>query len=146
MRSRSQTASPSLVGTELIFRPKTHQKGFLILRKPRGSEDEFSSSLPLAVSSPVLFQIIEYGFNGPRHIGHVAGFGVPSDVYARYERMKGNDVLMVSGTDEHGTPILVEADTVETLYEPRQSGTRSACGKRPDWRSPWNFNRRRGCT
>ena len=62
MRSRSQTASPSLVGTELIFRPKTHQKGFLILRKPRGSEDEFSSSLPLAVSSPVLFQIIEYGF------------------------------------------------------------------------------------
>ena len=44
--------------------------------------------------------------NGPRHIGHVAGFGVPSDVYARYERMKGNDVLMVSGTDEHGTPIL----------------------------------------
>ncbi|RSX53372.1 methionine--tRNA ligase [Bifidobacterium dolichotidis] len=48
--------------------------------------------------------------NGPRHVGHVAGFGVPSDVYARYERMKGNDVLMVSGTDEHGTPILVEAD------------------------------------
>lgn len=36
--------------------------------------------------------------------------------------------------------------SVETLYEPRQSGTRSACGKRPDWRSPWNFNRRRGCT
>ncbi|BDR52297.1 methionine--tRNA ligase [Bombiscardovia nodaiensis] len=48
--------------------------------------------------------------NGPRHIGHVAGFGVPSDVYARYQRMKGNDVLMVSGTDEHGTPILVEAE------------------------------------
>ena len=48
--------------------------------------------------------------NGPRHIGHVAGFGVPSDVYARYERMKGNKVLMVSGTDEHGTPILVEAE------------------------------------
>lgn len=48
--------------------------------------------------------------NGPRHIGHVAGFGVPSDVYARYERMKGNEVLMVSGTDEHGTPILVQAD------------------------------------
>lgn len=47
--------------------------------------------------------------NGPRHIGHVAGFGVPSDVFARYERMKGNQVLMVSGTDEHGTPILVQA-------------------------------------
>lgn len=48
--------------------------------------------------------------NGPRHIGHVAGFGVPSDVFARYMRMAGHDVLMVSGTDEHGTPILVAAD------------------------------------
>ncbi|MTD12697.1 methionine--tRNA ligase [Nakamurella sp. YIM 132087] len=48
--------------------------------------------------------------NGPRHIGHVSGFGVPSDVFSRYQRMAGNDVLMVSGTDEHGTPILVQAD------------------------------------
>jgi methionyl-tRNA synthetase len=48
--------------------------------------------------------------NGPRHIGHVAGFGVPSDVFARYERMSGNEVLMVSGTDEHGTPLLVQAE------------------------------------
>jgi methionyl-tRNA synthetase len=48
--------------------------------------------------------------SGPRHIGHVAGFGVPSDVFSRYMRMAGHDVLMVSGTDEHGTPILVAAD------------------------------------
>jgi methionyl-tRNA synthetase len=48
--------------------------------------------------------------NGPRHIGHVAGFGVPSDIFARYHRMAGSDVLMVSGTDEHGTPITVAAD------------------------------------
>jgi methionyl-tRNA synthetase len=48
--------------------------------------------------------------NGPRHIGHVAGFGVPSDVFSRYQRMVGNRVLMVSGTDEHGTPIQVQAD------------------------------------
>ena len=48
--------------------------------------------------------------NGPRHIGHVAGFGVPSDVFSRYMRMRGDDVLMVSGTDEHGTPILVAAE------------------------------------
>ena len=50
--------------------------------------------------------------NGPRHIGHVAGFGVPSDVFSRYMRMAGHDVLMVSGTDEHGTPILVAADAL----------------------------------
>ena len=48
--------------------------------------------------------------NGPRHIGHVAGFGVPSDIFARYHRLRGNDVLMVSGTDEHGTPVMVAAD------------------------------------
>jgi methionyl-tRNA synthetase len=48
--------------------------------------------------------------SGPRHIGHVAGFGVPSDVFSRYQRMAGNKVLMISGTDEHGTPIQVAAD------------------------------------
>lgn len=48
--------------------------------------------------------------NGPRHVGHVAGFGVPSDIFARYHRLKGNHVLMVSGTDEHGTPITLAAD------------------------------------
>ena len=48
--------------------------------------------------------------NGPRHLGHVAGFGVPSDVFSRYLRMAGHEVLMVSGSDEHGTPILVQAD------------------------------------
>nr|WP_044200423.1 methionine--tRNA ligase [Oscillochloris trichoides] len=48
--------------------------------------------------------------NGPRHVGHVAGFGVPSDIFARFQRLRGNHVLMVSGTDEHGTPITLAAD------------------------------------
>ena len=48
--------------------------------------------------------------NGPRHIGHVSGFALPSDMFSRYQRMAGNQVLMVSGTDEHGTPITVQAD------------------------------------
>src|SRR5690348_14150042 len=47
--------------------------------------------------------------SGPRHIGHVAGMGT-SDIFARYHRLKGNDVLMVSGTDENGTPNLITAD------------------------------------
>jgi len=49
--------------------------------------------------------------NGPRHIGHVSGFAIPSDMFSRYQRMAGNKVLMVSGTDEHGTPIQVQADS-----------------------------------
>ena len=48
--------------------------------------------------------------SGPRHLGHVVGFAVPADIFARYHRLKGNDVLMVSGTDEHGTPTMVVAD------------------------------------
>ncbi len=48
--------------------------------------------------------------SAPRHIGHVAGFAVPADIFARYHRLRGNDVLMVSGTDEHGTPVMVTAD------------------------------------
>ncbi len=62
------------------------------------------------MSSPILAAVAWPYANGPRHIGHVSGFGVPSDVFARYQRMAGQDVLMVSGTDEHGTAIQVQAD------------------------------------
>jgi methionyl-tRNA synthetase len=48
--------------------------------------------------------------SGPRHLGHAAGAYVPPDIFARYHRMAGNDVLMVSGSDMHGTPITVAAD------------------------------------
>lgn len=62
------------------------------------------------MSKTVLVSVAWPYANGPRHIGHVAGFGVPSDVFARYQRMTGAEVLMISGTDEHGTPLLVQAD------------------------------------
>ena len=60
--------------------------------------------------------------NGPRHIGHVSGFGVPSDVFSRFQRMNGNRVLMVSGTDEHGTPVMVAADAAGE--SPRETAER----------------------
>lgn len=47
--------------------------------------------------------------NGPLHVGHVAGAYLPPDIFARYHRMRGNEVLMVSGSDSHGTPITVGA-------------------------------------
>nr|AIF08355.1 methionyl-tRNA synthetase (MARS, metG) [uncultured marine group II/III euryarchaeote KM3_28_D12] len=49
--------------------------------------------------------------NGPLHLGHVAGCYLPPDIQFRYERARGNRVLMVSGSDEHGTPITVTAET-----------------------------------
>ncbi|PKB71984.1 MAG: methionine--tRNA ligase [SAR202 cluster bacterium Io17-Chloro-G6] len=48
--------------------------------------------------------------NGPLHLGHIAGCYLSADIFARYHRMKGNEVLMVSGSDTHGTPITIRAD------------------------------------
>nr|MDT0667280.1 class I tRNA ligase family protein [Micromonospora sp. DSM 115978] len=48
--------------------------------------------------------------NGAPHLGHIAGAYLPADVFARFHRMAGSRVLMVSGSDAHGTPITVRAD------------------------------------
>ncbi|RLI52334.1 MAG: methionine--tRNA ligase, partial [Candidatus Thorarchaeota archaeon] len=52
--------------------------------------------------------------NGSLHLGHIAGCYLPADIFARFNRMIGNDVLMVSGSDEHGTPITITADKEKT--------------------------------
>lgn len=48
--------------------------------------------------------------SGPRHLGHIAGVYLPADIFRRYHRLAGNEILMVSGSDMHGTPTTVEAD------------------------------------
>jgi methionyl-tRNA synthetase len=52
--------------------------------------------------------------NGPFHIGHLAGAYLPGDIFARFHRLRGNEVLMVSGSDMHGTPTLVRAEKEKT--------------------------------
>src|SRR5512137_659299 len=52
--------------------------------------------------------------NGSLHLGHIAGCYLPADIFARYNRLRGRDVLMVSGSDEHGTPITITADKEKT--------------------------------
>ena len=47
--------------------------------------------------------------NGPVHIGHLAGVYVPADIYVRYLRLKGRDVLFIGGSDEHGVPVTIRA-------------------------------------
>ncbi|RLG72166.1 MAG: methionine--tRNA ligase [Methanobacteriota archaeon] len=47
--------------------------------------------------------------NGPLHVGHIAGVYLPADIYVRYKRLRGDDVLFICGTDEYGTPIEVTA-------------------------------------
>ena len=48
--------------------------------------------------------------NGSLHGGQIAGAYLPADIFARYHRLKGNEVLMVSGSDQHGTPITIKAE------------------------------------
>ena len=69
---------------------------------------------------------------GLRHIGHAAAY-VPADVFARYHRLRGNDVLMVSGTDEHGTPVMVVADSEGV--SPREARTSTTQLTRDDLRN-----------
>jgi methionyl-tRNA synthetase len=52
--------------------------------------------------------------NGPLHLGHIAGAYLPADIFARYHRLKGNKVLMVSGSDQHGAPITIRAEQEST--------------------------------
>jgi methionyl-tRNA synthetase len=48
--------------------------------------------------------------NGPIHLGHLSGAYLPADIYVRYQRLKGSDILFVCGSDEHGVPITISAD------------------------------------
>ncbi len=62
------------------------------------------------MSTPILVAVAWPYASGSRHLGHLAGAYLPADVFARHQRLRGNDVLMVSGSDVHGTPITVRAD------------------------------------
>ena len=55
--------------------------------------------------------------NGEPHLGHIAGNNLPADIFARYHRMVGNNVLMVSGSDQHGTPVTIRAREENTTPE-----------------------------
>ena len=70
--------------------------------------------------------------NGSIHIGQVAGALLPADIFARYHRMRGNEVLMVSGSDAHGTPVTLTAEargtTPEQVYEEYQGRVSSTTG------------------
>ena len=63
--------------------------------------------------------------NGSIHLGQVAGCYLPADIFARYHRLKGNDVLMVSGSDAHGTPVTLSAEkrgvSPEEVFEEYQA-------------------------
>lgn len=69
------------------------------------------------MSKNVLIGVAWPYVNGDIHIGHLAGYLFPADIYARYRRFKGDSVLMVSGSDCYGTPITVEADKRGISYQ-----------------------------
>ena len=78
--------------------------------------DSITSNLDLAINYNMTKEYKRYLItsalpyaNGPVHIGHLAGVYVPSDIYTRYLRLKGYDVISVCGSDEHGVPITIKA-------------------------------------
>jgi methionyl-tRNA synthetase len=74
-------------------RPHPWQKGFSV---------DLSEKILVTAALPYA--------NGPLHLGHLAGAYIPADVYVRYQRLKGADVLFICGSDEHGVPITIRAD------------------------------------
>ncbi len=78
------------------------------------------------MTQPVLISIAWPYANAEIHVGNVTGSHLPGDIAARYHRMKGDKVLMVSGTDSHGTPVTLRADaegvTVEEVYKRYHDG------------------------
>jgi methionyl-tRNA synthetase len=66
------------------------------------------------MSIPILVSAAWPYANAEIHVGNLTGSYLPADIFARYQRLKGNQVLMVSGSDSHGTPITVRADAEGT--------------------------------
>ena len=75
--------------------------------------------------------------SAPRHLGHAISTFIPADVFARYHRMKGDEVLMVGGSDMHGTPTMVRAEeetvpvpeVAERLHAPHTKNIEQLGGK-----------------
>lgn len=78
------------------------------------------------MTQPILIAVAWPYANAEIHVGNVTGSHLPGDITARYQRLKGNQVLMVSGTDSHGTPVTLRADaegkTVEEIYKRYHNG------------------------
>ena len=70
--------------------------------------------------------------NGPLHLGHIAGAYLPADIFARYHHAKGNEVLMVSGSDQHGTPITISAE--QEGKSPQEIATKYHQGFLDSWK------------
>jgi methionyl-tRNA synthetase len=69
------------------------------------------------MSDPILVAVAWPYANAEIHVGNLTGADLPADIFARYQRLRGNDVLMVSGSDSHGTPITIRADAEKTTAE-----------------------------
>ena len=73
----------------------------------RGDRIKRGPARELQLSERIFIGVAWPYANGPLHLGHVAGCYLAADIFARYHRMAGNEVLMVSGSDTHGTPITI---------------------------------------
>ena len=74
--------------------------------------------------------------NGPIHLGHLAGAYLPADIFVRYHRLKGSDIIYICGSDEHGVPIMLKAreenvapqKIVDRFHVSRRTEVLDGCG------------------
>ena len=76
-----------------------------------------SNNILVAVAWPYANSLI--------HVGNITGSYLPADIFARYQRLRGNKVIMVSGSDAHGTPVTVTADAEGVIIHIRKKSSKS---------------------
>ena len=84
---------------------------------PQDDQQRSDGQSPIPIPAPILVAVAWPYANNHLHVGHLAGAYLPADIFARYHRMAGNRVLMVSGSDSHGTPVTVRAEEEGTTPE-----------------------------
>ena len=86
-----------------------YENSFLLILKFKNFKAFFTSdNMEKKYKRTLITSALPYA-NGPVHIGHLAGVYVPADIYARYLRLKGEEVMFIGGSDEHGVPITIKA-------------------------------------
>lgn len=94
---------------EVEFKVRAKRRRRIVLDPEVYAKIEETNSVVQEYERILVTSALPYA-NGPIHLGHLAGAYLPADVYVRYQRLKGRDVVFICGTDEHGVPITIKAE------------------------------------
>src|SRR3546814_4980683 len=110
-RPPRSTRTDTLFPYTTLFRSNVDKHTKIVFHLNRSTLSLLKSNQPMSIRSFKRFTVtsaLPYA-NGPLHIGHIAGAYLPADIFVRYLRMRGKDVVYVGGRDEHGAAITIQA-------------------------------------